>query len=88
MTQTSMTGIVGDVPHTLLGYRVEYISTVPGQVAYKLHGPTATYTLMRYPRLWTVHSTTLYALNNHGQVCAIKGHTLFTDRTGTLTVGL
>ena len=71
-----------DLDATLLGYAVESLDSprVRKMTAYKLHGPRVTYTLMREvnrPHL-------LYALNSHGNVCAIKGNYRFSDETGTL----
>jgi hypothetical protein len=64
-----------------LGYIVESVeSDAPGKVAYKLHGPRVTYTLIRMMR----HPSNLFALNSRGNVCGIKGNYSFTDRRGVL----
>jgi hypothetical protein len=65
-----------------LGYVVERMSNDPGKVGYKLHGPRATYTLIRQ----MTHTENLFAINSNGNICGVKGNYTFTDRRGMLEV--
>jgi hypothetical protein len=64
----------------IFGYKIEFISYEPNKVAYRLHGPKVTYTLMRNSK-----GDVLYALNSKMNVCGIKGNYHFTDINGYLT---
>ena len=64
----------------ILGYKIEKISDEPNKIAYKLHGPRVTYTLMRNAK-----GDVLYALNSKFNICAIRGNYHFTDIEGYLT---
>ena len=69
----------------LLGYTVENLHQPEGgKAAYKLHGPRATYTLMRQMN----DTTLMFALNSRYNICDVKGNYAFTDRTGELDTAL
>lgn len=63
-----------------LGYKVEKVGDKANGPGYLLHGPRATYTLMRCAD----KPNMMYALNSNYNVCAVKGNYHFNDASGEL----
>jgi len=67
---------------TILGLTIDPASHTPGTVGYYLHGPRATYRLVRQ----MTHPEIMFVLNSNGKVCGVRGNYTFSDRDGELKV--